>query len=262
MRTILARMAAVIRSPVFWGPALAFLMVTAGIRATDADRAAIRPFYCADGTNSADPDACWPWKNTQPWKGLYDFGELPALVIGCGGLVAWVVSFAVRQLEPWRDPGLFLALVLIIGPGILVNVVMKPFWARPRPNATVEFGGASDFIPVGQLGREADNWSFPSGHAAMGFFFLSFAFLCWRSWPWRAAVLLAFGIAFGLMMGLARIVAGCHFPSDVLWAGAIVYFTALLMAAPFGPKLGGTKQGSEVGDWGPKVAGRSNCRGL
>jgi len=28
-------------------------------------------------------------------------------------------------------------------------------------------------------------------------------------------------------------VAGGHFPSDVLFAGAIVYFTALALAAPF-----------------------------
>ena len=39
-------------------------------------------------------------------------------------------------------------------------------------------------------------------------------------------------------MGLARIVAGCHFPSDVLWAGGVVYFTALVLAAPFRFGLG------------------------
>jgi lipid A 4'-phosphatase len=138
--------------------------------------------------------------------------------------------------------------------------VMKPFWARPRPNATAEFGGSSKFVPVGQLGRETDNSSFPSGHAAMGFFFMSFAFLCWRSRPWHAAGLLALGIACGVLMGLARIVAGCHFPTDVLWAWAIVYFTALLMAAPFGPKLGGAKTG--VGDQGPGIAGGASCRAL
>jgi hypothetical protein len=29
-------------------------------------------------------------------------------------------------------------------------------------------------------------------------------------------------------------VAGSHFPSDVLWSGGFIYFTALLIAAPFG----------------------------
>ena len=35
-------------------------------------------------------------------------------------------------------------------------------------------------------------------------------------------------------MGMGRIVAGGHFPSDVLWSGGLVYFTALALAAPFG----------------------------
>ncbi len=34
-------------------------------------------------------------------------------------------------------------------------------------------------------------------------------------------------------MGLTRVVAGGHFPSDVLWAGGLIYFTALAIAAPF-----------------------------
>ncbi len=31
-------------------------------------------------------------------------------------------------------------------------------------------------------------------------------------------------------MGLGRVVQGRHFPSDVLWSGAIVYFTGLILA--------------------------------
>ena len=81
--------------------------------------------------------ACWPLKSTQPWKGLYDWGEYPALLIGCGGMAVWIVSFFWKRIESWRDPGLFLALLLIVGPGLVVNVLIKPYWARPRPNATL-----------------------------------------------------------------------------------------------------------------------------
>jgi membrane-associated phospholipid phosphatase len=44
---------------------------------------------------------------------------------------------------------------------------------------------------------------------------------------------LLFGIFYGGIIGVARIVAGGHFPSDVLWAGGFVYFTAMLVALPF-----------------------------
>ena len=84
-----------------------------------------------------------------------------------------------------------------------------------------------DFVPVWQRGFGEEDSSFPSGHAAMGFYLMAPAFVCYRRRPWLAAGFLLLGLACGGVIGLARIVAGCHFPSDVLWAGGIIYFTAL-----------------------------------
>ena len=50
----------------------------------------------------------------------------------------------------------------------------------------------------------------------------------------RAVAFLLLGLLSGSVIGLARMVAGSHFPSDVLWSGGFIYFTALLIAAPFG----------------------------
>jgi membrane-associated PAP2 superfamily phosphatase len=72
----------------------------------------------------------------------------------------------------------------------------------------------------------------------MGFYLMVPAFLCYRRRPGLAAGFLLLGLASGTVMGIARIVAGCHFPSDVLWAGGVVYFTALVLAAPFRFGLG------------------------
>jgi lipid A 4'-phosphatase len=225
---------AALRWPAVWAPALVLAAATLAFRWNGgaADLALVRPFYSAEAAGS-DTDACWPLKFAQPWKSLYDWGEYPALLLGCGGLVVWIVSFWWTRIDRWRDPGLFLALVLIIGPGIIVNGLIKPCWARPRPNGTVPFDGPSQFVPVWQLGQGKDDWSFPSGHAAMGFYLMAPAFFCSRRRPALAAGFLLFGLASGTVMGLARVVAGCHFPSDVLWSGGIVYFTALLLAAPF-----------------------------
>ena len=232
MTPIASKVLSVLRSPAVWVPAVVLAAATAVFRWTDLDIAAVQPFFDSDGSGHA-PDAHWPLKLVQPWKGLYDWGEYPALLIGCGGMVVWIVSFFWKRIEPWRDPGLFLALLLILGPGIIVNVLIKPCWARPRPNATVPFGGPSEFVPVWQLGEGTDDWSFPSGHAAMGFYLMAPAFICYRRRPGLAAGFLLLGLASGTVMGMARIVAGCHFPSDVLWAGGVVYFTALVLAAPF-----------------------------
>jgi membrane-associated PAP2 superfamily phosphatase len=71
--------------------------------------------------------------------------------------------------------------------------------------------------------------SFASGHAAMGFYLLVPYFLLRRRAPARAAALLVVGLAFGTLVGLARMVQGAHFPSDVLWALGFVYLTALAL---------------------------------
>jgi membrane-associated PAP2 superfamily phosphatase len=128
---------------------------------------------------------------------------------------------------------LFFALLLVIGPGIVVNLVLKPCWNRPRPRDVLEFGGRRNFLPVWQLGNGEEDSSFPSGHAAMGFYLMAPAFVCWRHRPGLATAFVALGLGSGGAIGLARMVAGGHFPSDVLWSGGIIYFTGLVLAVPF-----------------------------
>jgi len=128
---------------------------------------------------------------------------------------------------------MFLTLLLLLGPGLLVNGLLKPNWSRPRPNAVDLFGGEKPFLPVGQLGDGRNDWSFPCGLAASLFYLMWPAFIFYRRRPYWAACFLLLGLAYGTLMGITRIVAGGHFPSDILWAGGIVYFTALLLAVPF-----------------------------
>lgn len=230
MGEALKRLIGLVKLPAVWIPAVLLLAATIVFRMTDADLAIMRQFFVGP---EGQLDERWPLMVQQPWKLLYDWGVYPALILGCGGIVVWVVSFIWPKLEPWRDPGLFFALLLVIGPGILVNAVFKPYWSRPRPHAVAEFGGPRDFVTVWQRGRGEDDSSFPSGHAAMGFYLMAPAFVCWRRRPRAAAGFLLLGLAAGGIVGLARIVAGGHFPSDVLWSAGVVYYTGLLLAAPF-----------------------------
>jgi membrane-associated PAP2 superfamily phosphatase len=39
------------------------------------------------------------------------------------------------------------------------------------------------------------------------------------------------GLVYGCIMGMARIIQGGHFLSDVLWSAGFVYLTALVLAA-------------------------------
>jgi len=133
-------------------------------------------------------------------------------------------EFFVRQ----RRVTLYLLLVMLIGPGLLVNGVFKDHWGRARPSQVTEFGGGKQFtraaLPADQC---AKNCSFVSGHASVGFYFLALAFVV----PRRRALWLAIGTGLGLGIGLVRIMQGGHFLSDVIFAGIVVYLTARVLHA-------------------------------
>jgi membrane-associated PAP2 superfamily phosphatase len=202
----------------------AFLLAgTAVFRFTDADLAISQWFY-------GGPSHGWPDKSDPPWGAFYHAGCYPGLIVGIGGLTVALASLFWSRVRAWRDPGLFLATLLVLGPGLLVNVTLKDHWGRPRPLQTVHFGGEHPFHPVGDPGTSCDCKSFPSGHASMGFYLMAPAFLLYRKHRRLAATFLILGLTCGIVIGVARIAQGRHFASDVLWSAGIVYFTGLVLA--------------------------------
>lgn len=106
----------------------------------------------------------------------------------------------------------FLMLVLIIGSGLIVNVVFKEGFGRARPRDVVEFNGTHQFTPAFIICEQCEhNCSFSSGHGAGAFFALALALLFKRR---KRALAIAF--LYGAAVSLARIVAGGHFFSDNL----------------------------------------------
>jgi lipid A 4'-phosphatase len=221
------------RSPAVWAPLLLVASATLIFRFTDADLVLVRPFFA--GAKIGDHTAnAWPLRSVHPWKALFYYGIYPAWILGCTGGILCLISFVWPRFRPWRRVGLFYFLLLVIGPGLIVNSILKPHWGRPRPNSIVAFGGDRQFVSVGQWGYGQDDTSFPSGHASVGFYLMAPAFACYPRRPRWALAFLLFGLLSGCLIGLARIVAGGHFPSDVLWSGAIVYFTGLVLARLLG----------------------------
>jgi lipid A 4'-phosphatase len=219
----------ILKTPPLWIPLLFLGIATLIFRYTDADLFLARLFYHPHSVFS------WPVGDRPPWIWLYDYGIYPAWVLGCGGLVIWLLAFIWKKVRPIRDEGLFFALLLILGPGLLINVISKPLCGRPRPVLSKPFGGEYEFLSVFTLGENVAGTcnSFPSGHASTGFYLMAPAFVFYRRRNGWAAFFLLFGIAAGCIIGIARMANGAHFASDVLWAGGFVYFTGLLLAAIF-----------------------------
>lgn len=175
------------------------------------------------------PDEGWYLAQANPWYFLYHYGMVPAFVLASGGLIVFLGGFFLRPLRPLRRAGIFLVLFLIIGPGLIVNVLLKDHWGRPRPADIVTFGGPQAYQPFWERGVAGQGKSFPSGHASVGFFILAPFFLLRKRSPRWALFWLILGLAYGVLMGLGRIIQGGHFASDVLASGVIIYLTGLLL---------------------------------
>jgi lipid A 4'-phosphatase len=220
------------KTPALWIPLALLILATLIFRFTDVDLFLSRPFY-VNQSYSTGPDSQWPLSVAEPWIWLYYWGIYPAWIIGIGGLLVAVVSLFWVKLKPYRNAGLFFVLMLALGPGLLINGIFKPYWGRPRPHDTIPFHGQHPYLHIGEIGISGDGASFPSGHASMGFFLMAPGFVLYRRWPRTAAMFFALGLGGGIIMGLARIVAGSHFASDVVWSAGIVYFTGLGLSALF-----------------------------
>ena len=127
-----------------------------------------------------------------------------------------------------RIGAIFLIVSLVVGPGLIVNSALKDHWGRARPGQTVEFGGSKQFTPALEPSDQCDrNCSFPAGHPAIGFYFVSFALLI-RAARARRRVFGA-AVAAGALIGLMRMAQGAHFLSDVVFSGLIVIGSSWLL---------------------------------
>jgi lipid A 4'-phosphatase len=124
---------------------------------------------------------------------------------------------------------LFLILSLALGPGLLVNGLLKEGWARPRPGMVTEFGGEYRFMPWWDPRGGCDsNCSFVSGETSSAVWMAAPAMLAPP--PWRYAALGAAGL-YSLGFAFIRLLAGGHFLSDVIFAAI---FTGLVIWAVHG----------------------------
>lgn len=197
----------------------------------DIDRRLASCFYQADAPSG------WFLTDALPWRGLYRYGEYPGILMALGALVVIVGSVWQRMWSRYRRPCLILLLSVVLGPGVLVNGLLKPYWGRPRPRHIVQFGGTQTFRPWWQPGGFGAGKSFPSGHAAMGYVLLAGATLVARRQIWLQRLAVGSAVGYGSLLGLTRMVQGGHFLSDVAWSGLLMtLLTMLLRQSLIGPQ--------------------------
>jgi lipid A 4'-phosphatase len=135
-----------------------------------------------------------------------------------------------------------IVLTMILGPGLLVNRLLKAHWGRARPRDVVEFGGTAQFTPPHQWAEQcAANCSFVSGEVS-AVTALSLALttllLANRDRIGRGGLraLLAGIWTLPLLSAYQRISVGAHFLSDTVLAVLFTALTALLVQRIVAPK--------------------------
>ena len=145
------------------------------------------------------------WAVRERRSGATTFFTIMTIIGGPLGLAVLltIIAATLAIKRRWRW---LIYLAITAGGGALLNLELKRYFARARPD-------------VAEMLRRANGYSFPSGHAmgsAVAFGALAYlAFRAIRSWPAKAAVI-AFLYTLLAAVALSRVYLGVHWISDVL----------------------------------------------
>ncbi len=223
---------------------VALLSASALVRATGFDQQLALTIY-RQGSD-------WPLQYLPGAHVLNECGEWPALVLAATSLVWLLASLLRGGARPHLRPLVFLVLLFLIGPGLVINTLLKDQWGRPRPRQTVQCGGQQEFMPVLGMPRQEGGGSFPCGHAGAATYLAAPYFVLRRKRRRLARTVLLSAGVYALAVGIARLLAGGHYFSDVLWAIGLIWLCAEALAAwilkpdPPSHSLAGMRTGTEA----------------
>jgi len=188
---------------------------------------------------------------------VHDVGRAPVILVGVGLFAGFLLSFrpaalptgpgarsaarhpdfarprlaarASRLLEPWRRRLLYGALCVALAPLAVAGIKANSAIHCPR---TLElYGGRQPYIrlldAVPDGAERGHCW--PGGHSSGGFALMSLYFVFRGRKPRVAQIWLVGGFAYGLALGMGRVVQGAHFVSHMLWAALVCWTVALLL---------------------------------
>jgi membrane-associated PAP2 superfamily phosphatase len=148
---------------------------------------------------------------------------------GIAALAAWMLSFKVARLAPWRREALYV-FVAIAASTALVGV-LKLLTNVDCPWDLAGFGGDRPYVALfgdrpGYLPRAQ---CFPGAHSSSGFALMS-GYFALRDRDRRAAYwALATGISVGVLFSVGQQARGAHFLSHDLASAALVWWVLVAL---------------------------------
>ncbi|MEO8577606.1 MAG: phosphatase PAP2 family protein [Gemmatimonadales bacterium] len=164
------------------------------------------------GQTQAFDDSVLRWMGAHHSK-LLDDAMLEITALGTGTVVLMIVAIASLFLVLTRHKYSAILLVVATAGGILLDMVLKNFFNRPRPH-------------IFTWGTNAVSSSFPSGHAMSAVIVYStVAYLAARLQrrTWARLIVMTIALIVIILISISRLYLGVHYPSDVV-AGMTIGF--------------------------------------
>lgn len=191
---------------------------------------ASRQFVLADGSFWLSSSVFAEELRLPIWLASVVLAAIAAVMLGVS------IFRGARARTSWRLWA-FITTLYVVGPGLLVNVLLKQNWGRARPVMVEAFGGDKLFTPPFEIaGQCANNCSFVSGEAASAAVMVIVLAICFGPGihkRYRFLVFLVLGGVFMLASGM-RVASGRHFLSDVVFAGLFMLIIARISYRAFG----------------------------
>lgn len=149
--------------------------------------------------------------------------------LGCGLIIVPILYLTITWKKDWqnyRKIASIISFLAIINPLLFVQLI-KLFWGRVRFRDLSGGDFTQWFIPLGITG----NFSFPSGHAAMGWMFLPLLITLRKRklnlWLKITTIFLVLG--WGTFVALSRVIVGAHYASDVLFSTGLASIITIIL---------------------------------
>ncbi|WP_306536099.1 phosphatase PAP2 family protein [Geobacter sp.] len=170
------------------------------------------------------------WPARQSWWAewlIHKRGRDLVAVTASLSFIAWILSFQVPRLRPFRWAALYLVLAIGLGTGLVT--LGKDMTGRHCPWSMERYGGSVPYTRLleGNPPGEKKGRCFPAGHAAGGFSLMGIYFALRDRRITIARAGLAAGLALGTIYGYAQMARGAHFLSHTVWSAGICWSAAL-----------------------------------
>lgn len=235
-------------------PLLLFLALAVLFEATDLDLVLSDPFYDA-GRGGWVHKRSW-WADGVIHKGGRDL----VLALSLGLLSAWLLSFRLERLRPWRRQALYMILVIALGTGAVAlgkaTIDRHCPWDYDRYGGEVPYVRLFEPVPPGfERGH-----GFPAGHASGGYALVGSYFLFYGRSRRRSLAGLALGLGLGSLFGFGQLARGAHFASHNLWSAALCWYASLVLFLLMRPDLRAISRGDGIAGVDTAAGTELECR--